>query len=97
MINVATSNVRRLYETGKVYNDVRETQNNQILFKSKDGSRRYGVGIFLSRNISKSITNFVLFSNRIMIQLSICKLKANILQIYAPTAASKPDNDIENY
>nr|ADF18552.1 endonuclease-reverse transcriptase [Bombyx mori] len=69
-----------------------------VLYYSGGDQRleRYGVGILLTKEISKSVINFVPLSNRAMlITLEAKPFNINIVQVYAPTG-DKPVGQIED-
>lgn len=61
-----------------------------------DAHHRSGVGILLKNEFTKYVTNFAPISDRLLlIQLNSSPFKTNIIQIYAPTADKKYDNEVE--
>lgn len=66
-----------------------ETTEGKILYYSGNDqtSDHHGVGVLLSKEISKAVSNFVPLSNRAMlIQLNAKPVNINVIQVYAPTA-----------
>ncbi|CAG9828488.1 unnamed protein product, partial [Diabrotica balteata] len=62
---------------------------------SLDGKLEHGVGVIITRKISRCILNFVPVSNRvILLQIRANPVNVNIIQIYAPTA-DKDDEEVE--
>ncbi|KAI5708046.1 hypothetical protein M8J77_015361 [Diaphorina citri] len=62
---------------------------------AQDNKYMNGVGIIVSKTIANSVTNFIPFSERlILIQISATPVNLNIIQVYAPTA-DKPDTEVE--
>ncbi|KAI5722374.1 hypothetical protein M8J76_013841 [Diaphorina citri] len=60
---------------------------------AQDNKYMNGVGIIVSKTIANSVTNFIPFSERlILIQISATPVNLNIIQVYAPTA-DKPDTE----
>ncbi|KAL1446308.1 hypothetical protein WDU94_012325 [Cyamophila willieti] len=62
---------------------------------TEDGMHYNGVGIIVSKEIDKCITNFVPVFERVMlIQISARPVNVNVIQIYAPTA-DKEDSEAD--
>lgn len=76
-----------------------ESAEGKILYYSGNDQSfdHHGVGILMSKEISKSVTKFIPLSNRAMlIQMSAVPANLNIIQVYAPTA-DKPLVEIEEF
>ena len=72
--------------------------NHVVYYSGNDGDEhQHGVGIIMSKSMSKYVVNFVPLSERIvMIQMNTTPVKLNIIQVYAPTA-DKPEEIIEDF
>lgn len=64
---------------------------------STSGIHEHGVGIILTKKISKLIKNFIPISSIILlVKLLVTPVDVNIIQVYAPTAY-KEENEIEEF
>lgn len=75
-------------------------KDNTVLYYSGNGledtHHRNGVGILVTAELNKYVTNFVPISDRaLLVQINTQPFKTNVLQIYAPTADRKYDDEIE--
>lgn len=58
---------------------------------------RNGVGIFVTAELAKYVINFVPINDRIiLLQLGASPFNINVLQIYAPTAEKRYDDEVES-
>lgn len=63
-----------------------------------DRHHRNGVGIFVTSKFKKYVRNFVPISDKIaLLQLCSRRFNTNIIQVYAPTAEKKYENEIESF
>jgi endonuclease/exonuclease/phosphatase family metal-dependent hydrolase len=64
----------------------------------QDRNRRNGVAVFVKTEFVPYIKNFVPISDRIiLLQLHGQPTNVNIIQVYAPTAEPRYDNDVEDF
>lgn len=64
----------------------------------EDKYHRYGIGIFVTSEFVRFVRSCVPINDRIMLlQLNTCPFNIHILQVYAPTAAKKDDNEVEMF
>lgn len=75
------------HEHGTLYYSGRDPQ---------DRNHWNGVGVFVSANYVRYVKNFIPISDRIMLlQMQSQPFNVSIIQVYAPTADTKHDNDVE--
>ncbi|XP_030757298.1 craniofacial development protein 2-like [Sitophilus oryzae] len=75
------------------------TDGGTFYYSCSDDQQKHpnGVRIFVDKETNKSVTSFVLFSERVMmIQLETSKIRTNIIQVYAPTAQNE-DREIDEF
>uniref|UniRef100_A0A8D8W1T6 Craniofacial development protein 2 n=1 Tax=Cacopsylla melanoneura TaxID=428564 RepID=A0A8D8W1T6_9HEMI len=81
--------------------DSGETQieDHRVYYSGKnDGSHEHGVGVIVSSNVAKCVTNFSPISERVMLlQIQANPINVNIIQVYAPTADKVDEEAIELY
>ncbi|XP_055378335.1 craniofacial development protein 2-like [Condylostylus longicornis] len=64
---------------------------------NKSTRHRQGVGIIVSKNVIKSVQQFIPFSDRaLLLKINAKPISINIIQVYAPTADSS-NSDIESF
>lgn len=74
-----------------------QTSDATVFFSGSKTNNYYGVAIIINKELTQAVTNFIPYSDRIiMVQLKAKPFNINLIQVYAPTE-NKDDNEIEDF